>query len=228
MDILNVLKITTAIITVFFTFLAAYIELRRNPDYWLNRWFALFFSSMGVGFLLYTVYHFITTAPAVIIPFMISAHVLFNFGVVCLLMTTFILDKSEKLAMSKKYLGIILLLFFLSIIGYFIWTPTLNMERFDQGIVDTETPTIWFVFVNAFRLIVLIYVLVKYGIIARKSQEPLVKKKVSWFLGGSIINVIGILLNLFGGLLGSPWFEILGLMSFNAGAIAIVKGFLLE
>ena len=57
MDVLNILKITASIITVIFSFIAGYIELRKNPDYWLNRWFAISFVSFAFGFLAYTIYH---------------------------------------------------------------------------------------------------------------------------------------------------------------------------
>ena len=76
MEIENYLKIITAIISCIFSFIAAYIELKKDHKFWLNRWFALFFSSIGLGFLTYTIYHLITENASIVIPIMITAHVL--------------------------------------------------------------------------------------------------------------------------------------------------------
>ena len=93
MDILNLIKIIAAIITVVFGFIAGYVELRLDPKNWLNRWFALFFISTSLGFLAYTIYHFILFNPHIVIPIMISAHILLNFAAISLVMTVFILEK---------------------------------------------------------------------------------------------------------------------------------------
>ena len=226
MDILNLLKIITAIITVIFAFIAAFIELHKDPKFWLNRWFALFFSSFALGFLFYTIYHIITSNSSVIIPIMITGQILLNFSVICLLMTVFILEHSEEIAMTSKYLGIAMVLFVISIFGYFIWTPTLNMERYKQGIVDTETPLGWFIFVNILRLIIGIYALFKFAQLAVKTEGKS-KQRVFWFFMGCFFIITGTLLNLFGGILGSILIEILGLVAFDIGTIMIVKGFLI-
>jgi len=227
MDVLNILKIIASIITVIFALIAGYIELRKNPEYWLNRWFAIFFISAAFGFLAYSIYHINTLEAYLIIPIMITAHFLFNFAIISLVMTVFILEKSEMLAMTSKYLGIVTVLFIISIFGYLIWTPTLNMERYEQGIVDTETPLGWFLFVNIWRLVLFIFVLYKYAIIARTTQG-VPRQQVLWFFAGSFIVIVGILFNLIGGILGSILIEILGQIAFNIGVVFIVKGFLIK
>ncbi len=227
MDPLNIIKIITAIITAILGLVASRIELKKNPEYWLNRWFALFFSSVSIGFLVYTIYHFLEFAPTLIIPLMISAHVLYNFGFISLMMTVFVLEEGEKKVMTKNYLVPMAIFFGISIIGYFIWIPTLNMEQLSKGIVDTETPTLWFIFVNIWRLFIFIFVLFKYGLITRKT-EGLVRKRVIFFFIGTVINIIGIILNLIGGMISSPIVEILGIGSFNIGLVFILKGFLLK
>jgi hypothetical protein len=201
------------------------IELRKNPQYWLNRWFALYFSAISLGFLFYTIYHFILIDPRPIIPIMITSQILYHVGLVSVLMTVFILDYSETVAMSKKYLIITLVLFILSIFGYFIWIPTLNMERFEQGIVDTETPLTWYIYVSLWRIVISIYVLYKFWKISNqfKGKE---KTRILWFFIGSIINVIGIFINMVGGIASSLLMEIIGLAMFNIGTLAILKGFL--
>ncbi len=227
MDILNILKIVAAIITVLFAFIAGYIELRKNPDYWLNRWFAIFFIFGAFGFLAYTIYHLAILEPYLIILIMITAQILYSFAIISLIMTVFILEKSEKIAMTPKYLGIITVLFIISIFGFFIWTPTLNMERYDQGIVDTETPTGWFIFVNAWRLILFVFVLYKYAIVA-KSTQGVPRKQVLWFFAGSFMVILGVIFNLIGGVFSSIIIEILSLIAFDIGVAFIVNGFLIK
>jgi hypothetical protein len=227
LDVLNILKIITSIITVIFALFAGYIELHKNPDYWLNRWFAIFFLSAAFGFLAYTIYHINTLEPYLIIPIMIIAQFLYNFAIISLVMTVFILEKSEMLAMTSKYLAIITVLYIISIFGFFIWTPSLNMERYKQGIIDTETPLGWFLFVNIWRLVLFIFVLYKYAILA-KSTQGVPRQQVLWFFAGSFIVIVGILFNLIGGILGSILVEILGLISFDVGVVFIVKGFLIK
>ena len=227
MDLLNWLKVITAIITVIFSFIAGYIELRKNPKYWLNRIFALFFSSVAMGFLLYTIYHLILTNANIIVPIMVTAQILYNFGIISCLMTVFILEKSEKIAMTPKYLGFCFVIFIAISFGFFIWIPTLNIEEYKQGIVDTETPLGWFLFVNVARLVIFIFVLYKYAIITMHSEAQ-TKKRVIWFFYGALVGIIGVILNLIGGILSSVIIEILGLVSFDIGEILIVKGFLIK
>jgi len=227
MDVLNILKITASIITVIFSFITSYIELRKNPDYWLNRWFAISFVSFAFGFLAYTIYHINTLEPYLIIPIMITAQFLYSFAIISLVMTVFILEKSEKLAMTPKYLGMMMVLYITLTFGFFIWTPTLNMERYKQGIIDTETPIGWFLFVNIWRLVLFIFVLYKYAIVA-KSTQGVPRKQVLWFFAGSFIVIVGILLNLIGGIAGSILVEIFGLIAFDIGVGFVVKGFLIK
>jgi len=227
MDVLNLIKIIAAIITVVFAFIAGYIELRLDPKNWLNRWFALFFISTSLGFLTYTIYHFILFNPHIVIPIMISAHILLNFAAISLVMTVFILEKYEKIAMSFRYFGMMMILFIIMSFGYFIWTPTLNMERFNQGIVDTDTPLGWFIFVKSILFVLFIFVLYKYAKIA-KNLEGESKKRISWFFVGVFIVFIGLIFNLLGGISHSILIEILGLICFDIGAIIVVKGFLIK
>jgi hypothetical protein len=227
MDISNWLKIITAFITVIFAFLAGYIELRKNPKYWLNRWFAIFFISIAFGFLFYTIYHINTLDPIIIIPFMVTAQILYNFGLVSLLMSVFVLEYSEKIAMTSKYLSIIVVLFIISIFGYFIWIPTLNMQRYEQGVVDTDTPLGWFIFVNIFRISIIVFVLYRFILIAKHTVGE-TRTSVMWFLMGTIIGVVGIFLNMLGGILFNLWVEISGLIAFNIGLVLVVKGFLID
>ena len=53
----NQAKVITAIILVVMGIIVGIIEIRKNPEYWLNRFFAAFFIIGSFGFLSYTVYH---------------------------------------------------------------------------------------------------------------------------------------------------------------------------
>ncbi|MHA2325817.1 MAG: hypothetical protein ACXACB_10475, partial [Promethearchaeota archaeon] len=225
---INILKIVSAVVTVIIAIIAGIIELRLNPDYWLNRWFFLFFVTTSFGFLAYTIYHFITidAFKGVVIPIMVSAHLLFNLTPLTLIMTVFILEKYEKVAMEKKRLLLMLGLFILMSFGYFIWTPKLNQTDWEQGIVNTETPQLWFYFVNLSRIVLFIFVVYKYYLIAKKVEDE-TKGRVRWFFVGVFIIVLGIIINLVGGIADSAILEILALIAIDIGIIAIVKGFLI-
>jgi len=231
MDPLNLIKIIAAIVTVIVAFIAGVIELRLNPDNWLNRWFALFFTSASLGFLTYTIYHFIYTGSysndsVIIIPIMITAHILFNFIPVSLVMTVFIVEKYKKIAMNLSHLGIMITLFILMSVGYFIWPPTLNPVKYADEIIDTETPDGLFIFVNISRILLLCYVVLKYAMITKKVEEE-TKKRVQWFFTGIIIAIIGLFINITGGLFGWIIFEIIALIFVDIGIIIVVKGFLI-
>ncbi len=227
MDIYNIIKIITAIITVVIAITVGFRVLRLNPGDLLNIWFTLFFISSSLGFLIYTIYHLILNNSQIIIPIMITAQIIFNFIFISLVMTVFILEKYKKVAMSLKYLGSMMVLFFIMSFGYFIWTPELNMDRYEKGIVDTNTPTEWFIFITIVRTIMSIYVVYKYAIITKKIEEE-TKKRVQWFFIGIIFAIIGMFINLIGGFLRSIIIEIFALIAIDIGTIALLKGFLIK
>lgn len=227
MALLNTLKISFAVAACIFALLAGIIELRKNPDYWLNRWFALYFISIGFGAVTYTIYHVPTLPSHFIIPLMVSSHILFNLGFASLLMTTFILDHSEKLAMTRKYLLTVFGLYVLATFGYFVWVPELNMGAYKQGLVDTETETFWFLIVNLYRVVIVVYVIAKFIQISRKTSG-VTQTRMKWFTVGTAFFVSAVFINLVGGILGSPFLEVLGLASFIVSFIVTVKGFLIE
>jgi len=231
MDIYNLIKIIAAIISLIIAFTVGIIELRLNPDNWLNRWFFLFFISTALGFLTYTIYHFIYTGSYsndsdIIIPIMITTQIFFNFIPVSLVMTVLILEKYKKVAMSLKYLGTMLALFIIMSVGYFILPPTLNKEKHDEKIIDTETEPVLMIFVNLLRIVLFCYVVYKYAIITRKVEKE-TKRRVQWFFAGIFLAIIGLFLNLIGGILTNNLFEILALLIIDIGMVLIFKGFLI-
>ncbi|MFX1316343.1 MAG: hypothetical protein ACFE9T_10800 [Promethearchaeota archaeon] len=228
MDIVNLIKIIAAVITTIIAFIVGFRVLFLNPTNWLNRWFTLFFISASLGFLIYTIYHLIINNSDIIIPLMVTAQFFFNFGVISLMMTVFILTKFAKVAMSLQYFGTMMVFFFIMSFGYFIWVPKLDMESYEKDIVNTITPLGWFIFVNGLRVIMSIYVVYKYIIMTKKIEEE-TKKRIQWFSIGVTIVVLGLLINLTAGFFSSIeiLLEIIALIAIDLGSLAILKGFLL-
>ncbi len=228
MDIVNLIKVIAAVITTIIAFVVGFRVLALHPANWLNRWFTLFFISASLGFLTYTIYHLIINNSDIIIPLMVTAHIFFNFGVVSLMMTVFVLEKFAKVAMSLQYFGTMMVLFFIMSFGYFIWVPKVDMESYEIGIVNTKTPLGWFIFVNVLRIVMCIYVIYKYIMMTRKIERE-TKKRIQWFSIGVIIVVIGVLINLTGGFFRpiEILIEIIALIAIDLGSLAIFKGFLI-
>ena len=226
MDPVNILKISITIIIIVIALIIGLRVLFLNRSDLLNRWFALFFISSSLGFLIYAIYHLILNNSEIIIPLMITAQIFFNFDFICLTMTLFVLEKHTKIAMSMKYLGTMLILFFVMSIGYFIFPPNLDMVKYALGIVDTHTLPGLQIFVNTIRILLAIYVAYRYIEINRKIEGE-TKNRIKWFSLGVIIIILGLFINLAGGLLLSIVMEILALIIIDIGALLILKGFLI-
>jgi hypothetical protein len=226
LDTLNILKISTTIITAVIALIIGLRVLSLNKSDLLNRWFALYFISSSLGFIIYAIYHLILNNKDVIIPLMITAQVFFNFNSISLTMTLFVLEKHTKIAMSIKYLGTMLIVFFVMSIGYFIYPPYLDTGDYALGIVNTHTPPGLLIFVNTIRILLAIYAAYRYILITRKIEGE-TKNRIKWFSLGVIIIILGLFTNLAGGLLQSIEIEILALVIIDIGAILILKGFLI-
>ena len=226
LDIVNILKIITTIITAAIALIIGLRVLLLNKSDLLNRWFALYFISSSLGFSIYAIYHLILNNADIIIPLMITAHIFFNFNSISLVMTLFALEKHTKVAMSLKYLGTMLIIFFIMSIGYFIFTPNLKMVEYADGIVDTHTPPGLFIFVNAIRILLVLYAAYRYIIINRKIEGE-TKNRIKWFSLGVIVFLFGLSINLTGGLLSLIALEILALIIIDIGALLVLKGFLI-
>ena len=226
MDFLNILKIITTIITAIIALIIGLRVLFLNKNDLLNRWFAIFFLSSSSSFIFYAIYHLILNNPNIIIPLMITAQVFFNFNLISLTMTVFVLEKHTKIAMSMKYLGTMLIIFFVMNIGYFIFPPHLDMVYYALGIIDTHTDPGLFIFVNAFRILLAIYATYRY-ILINRNIEGETKNRIKWFSLGVILIILGILINLLGGLFSLIVIEIFALVIIDVGAVIILKGFLI-
>ncbi len=226
MDLVNVLKIIATIITAVIALIIGLRVLSLNKNDLLNKWFALYFISSALGFIVYTIYHLILNNTDIIIPLMITAQIFFNFNSISLTMTLFALEKHIKLAMSMKYLGTMLILFFIMSIGYFIFPPYLDVGDYALGIVNTHTPTGLLIFVNTIRILLAIYAAYRYIVINRKIEGE-TKNRIKWFSFGVILFILGLLINLAGGVLSLIVIEILALIIIDIGALLVLKGFLI-
>ncbi len=225
MHVVSILKISAALITVIIGFYCSYIELKKNSEYWLNRFFSLFFMATATGFFFYTLYHIILQNAILVIPFMITSQIMFQIGLSFLLMTEFVIEFSEKTAVSKKYLILSFTPVLLTLIGYMIWVPTLNMVDYDAGHVNTETPLGWFLVVFVYRIGILCFVLIKFMLLARTSTGK-VKTQINYFAIGMGISVGATLLTILGGISGivGVILEIVGLLVFNLAVLFIIRG----
>ncbi|MBY8987923.1 MAG: hypothetical protein KGD61_05670 [Candidatus Lokiarchaeota archaeon] len=226
MDLFNILKIITTIITAVIALIIGLRVLSLNKSDLLNRWFALYFISSSLGFTFYAIYHLILNNKDIIIPLMIIAQIFFNFNSISLMITLFVLEKYTKIAMSMKYLGTMLILFFVMSIGYFIFPPYLDMDDYALGIVNTHTPSGLLIFVNTIRIVLAIYAAYRYIIINRKIEGE-TKNRIKWFSLGVIIIILGLFINLAGGLFSSIVMEIIALIIIDIGAFLVLKGFLI-
>jgi len=224
LDPLNILKIITTIITAVIALIIGLRVLFLNKSDLLNRWFALYFISSSLGFGIYAIYHLILNNADIIIPLMITAQIFFNFNLISLAMTLIVLEKHFKIAMSMKFLGTMLILFFVMSIGYFIFPPYLDMGDYALEIVNTHTPPGLQIFVNTIRLSIAIFAACSYIVITRKIEGE-TKNRMKWFSLGVILFILGLFINLAGGLLSSIVMEISALIIIDIGALLVLKGF---
>lgn len=229
---LNWLKIGVAIGTVITAIICGTIVIKKNPKYWLNRFFTCFYLSGAIGFLFYTIYHIFGINKEVIIPLMITGHIFMNLGLSFLLQTVFIMDRSSKEAMTFPYLALSSGLFLIFSAGYlFRGIVTLNETQYGNEIIDTNTNIYWQIVVNFYRLGVFLFVIIKYTIISKK-VTGITKTKMKIFSNSLIVAVFGILSNLAAGVIFSGYaeyaFEIIGMITFMTGLILMLRAFLLK
>ena len=228
---LGTVKIILAILTVIVGLISAFVEIRKNPDYWLNRFFAMFFLFAALGFSGFTVYHLITSDAELTLAIMVTTNVLLNFSLACLLMTEFILQYSEVIAMKPKYLLITLGLFLTSIIGYAIAYPELDMAEYAVGEVNTHTDIYLLAYVTLYRLGIVFFVLIRFISLVKQAEAEKVKKQLKLFSIGMIFIILGITLFLLGNLVtGSVGIimEIVGQLCLIIGMSEIARGFLVK
>ncbi|MHA1647076.1 MAG: hypothetical protein ACTSVU_07895 [Promethearchaeota archaeon] len=220
MEIYGVSKIVTGILTCIIGISVGVLEFKRNSKYWLNRFYGFFFIFSAIGFFIYALYHFIFSNAQGVLFWMVTAQIIFNFSLLGLLFSEFVIEFGEKQAAQLKLLIPALIFFISSIFGYFIWKPTLNMEVYGDELVDTHTPVGWLIWVTFYRLAIMIYVLGKYWLLSRRS-EGIFKNQLQRLTFGLLFVIFATALTLFGsasGVLGMI-LEDLGLIGFATGSI---------
>ena len=220
----EVMKIIPPLITGVIALLAGFVELRLNPKNWLNRWFFSFFLSASLAHFAYTIYHLVIISETITSIGAVITQIFFNLIPISLVMTVFVLEKFSKVAMSLRYLGVMMLIFILMSLGSILLPPKPDPTKFANGIIDTNTNPIWFISVNFLRMALFGYALFKYGMIIKKTEGE-AKQRMKWFFIGILISFIGLIMNLLGGILINTVIEVLALILFNIGTITIVKGF---
>ena len=225
-------KIILAILTVIVGLISAIVEIRKNPDYWLNRFFAMFFLFAALGFGGFTAYHLITWDSDLTLAIMVLTNVLLNFSLACLLMTEFILQHSEVIAMKTKFLIIAFGLFLISVIGYAFFYPEIeSMSEYDAGHVNTHTNIYLLAFVTLYRLAIVFYVLFKFINLVKQAEAEKVKKQLKLFSIGMIFIILGITFFLVGNMIPGDVgiiLEIVGQVCLNIGMIEIARGFIVK
>ncbi|MHA1618940.1 MAG: hypothetical protein ACTSVZ_06620 [Promethearchaeota archaeon] len=231
LEILALIKTIMAGITFVVGLIAAIVEIRKNPSYWLNRFFGLFFTFASLGFLGYVAYHIILTNIGLTLNLMIATNLILNASIACLLMTEFILEYSERIAMTPKYIISTLVLYGLSIFAYFIpfGRPEVVAKDYIAGSVNTHTPVPWLIIVTLYRLTVAFYVQFKLMGLMKKTEGK-VKRQLKLFNIGVFFIILGILLFLLGNIPGTIGIilEITGQICLNIGMIEITRGFLVK
>lgn len=192
LDPLTSVKIISSIALVVVAVNMAIKLIKRNPRYWLHRFFAIFFIANSAGFLCYIVYHFISDNESLTIGLIITTQILFNISFANLLMTWFIMRSSEKVAMKPQYLISLLGLLGITCIGYFIWIPSVDPAAYAVGIVHSVIPIGWSIFTNMYRIGMLLLVILSYFKWARKAEED-IKRKMMLFIIGMTCVLVGIL-----------------------------------
>ncbi len=139
MDLSLLIKVIVASISVVIALVAGIIELRLNPNSWLNRLFFLFFISTALGFFTYAFYHLVNTGDFhttqdIVIPMLITAQILLNLPPIFLVMTVFILEKYKKIALNYKHLGVMLVLLVIMSAGYFMGPELVPNLHYDDYI----------------------------------------------------------------------------------------------
>ncbi len=231
LEILALIKTLMAVITFVVGLIAAIVEIKKNPSYWLNRFFGLFFTFASLGFLGYVAYHIILSDINLTLGIMIATNLILNASIACLLMTEFILEHSERIAMTPKYIGATIVLYSLSIFGYFIefGRPWVDAVDYAAGSVNTHTPTYWLIIVTLYRLTVAFYVQFKLMGLMKKTEGK-VKQQLKFFNIGVFFIILGILLFLLGNIPETIGIilEITGQVCLNIGMIEITRGFLVK
>ena len=223
MDVVNLIKMILSIIVLIIAIICSYIELKKNPTYILNKLFAGFIILLAFGVFTYVLYHVVFNNVNLVLFLSIFSNASFNFGFGFIALTPLIIKYSEKLDL-RKYVIAVFGVAVLTLCGYFIWPISVDMEKYERGIVSTITEPALMLILSLYKLIIVIYILVEYIRIAKISEDE-TKERMKKFTIGMIFLILGLFMTFFASLFKelADVIKILSLVMFGLTIISITK-----
>jgi hypothetical protein len=186
-------SIITPIIAIIFIILA-YLIIKNDKDYIVNRFFAVFFISIVVACILQIVYLF-NHAEFIIIILNILTNNALTFGLLMLLLAFIAVLKGEKMFFRDKMNLFLIIIISAIIIIDFIWGVFgLQIYSFyippGIGVVSGSTKPLWNIPFGVFNIIltqIMILIIIFISIKISRQSKGGVKKKFRLFILGVLI-----------------------------------------
>jgi hypothetical protein len=227
-DLINIVKITVSFVCCIFAIIAGIIEIKKDPESLLNRFFASFFIFLSIALLLYTLYHSIFNV-TIIITLNIIMNGFYNLAFACLFMVPQVIKysskdpklKSQGIAIFSIGLGMLLMIA--------VWPIEVDEELLAQGAVSSHLAGIVNIVFNLFRIIILFYTLGVFIHLAPK-LDGIARVRMQYFTGGIVITFLVIFSAVLAGLFkdASEFIKIIALLLTIAGTATILRGFLIK
>ena len=195
MDTISIAKIVATLVTLVFCTLTGVLEIKKNPDYWLNRFFALFFFFNSLGMVTYASYHLVPDNVEAVEMLALFTQLFWNVGFCLLLLVVPILKHSETVAMKSNWPKFTLAFCIIITIGLILFPPFINdVELYlSTGEVHTDMVPRWWKYVaNIYKILILLYVLIEFSLLARHTTGE-VRKQMKDFTIGVVLLISGIL-----------------------------------
>lgn len=186
-------SIITPIIAMIFIILA-YLIIKNDKDYIVNRFFALFFISIVIACILQMIYLF-NLAEFIIIILNILTNNALTFGLLFLLLAFMAILKGEKMFFHDKMHLFLIIVIPIIIIFDFIW-GVFGLMIFNIyippgiGVVSGSTKPLWEIPFGVFNIIltqIMILIIIFISIKISKQSKGGVKKKFRLFILGVLI-----------------------------------------
>jgi hypothetical protein len=229
MDPINYVKIVSSFITLVICTIIGIIEIKKNPKNWLNRFFAAFFIFNALGLVTYTIYHFIFNDADLVINIVIITQILWNIGFCSFIMVVPLIKYSEKVAINGKTPKIVFVIIIVLSIGFVLYPPYISdmPEYLINHHVHTEIQPVWWkIIVHSYRIVILLYVLLEFYVIARNSQGEF-RNQLKKFSLGIILLILGLIALIFtsGSSINAIAFQLIGNILVIGSAFMILNGF---
>jgi hypothetical protein len=227
-EIINIVKITVSLICCIFSIIAGIIEIKKDPESLLNRFFAGFFIFLSIALLLYTLYHTVFNV-TIIITLNIIMNGFYNLGFASLFMVPQVVKYSSKDPRLKTQ-GIIVFAIGLGmLLLFFVWPPEVDEELLAQGAVSSHLAGLVNLCFNLFRIIILFYGL---GVFLRlyPKLDGIARVRMLHFTWGLIFSFLVIVFAALAGMVqeASEYIKLIALLMTIAGSAITLRGFLLK